>query len=170
MGRLFFCVIGRTVNKPAPSPPESNCISFPPRLFFCPSEVTSSLTLFCLWSVAHGLRARRRMYLLAYIGADESKRCCGMERVTIAAQRQTVAVSNCCRVMNPEPPCAERSVRLWTPFSLPDPGRERASVIHYVHLSRWVSSNPRWNIFTVYQSADKCSVFIVVIVYCCKYY
>lgn len=88
-----------------------------------------SLTLFCLWSVAHGLRADRRMYLLAYIGADEFKRCCGMERVTIAAQRQTVAVSNCCTVMNPDPPSTERSVRRWTPFSLPDPGRDRASVV-----------------------------------------
>lgn len=87
----------------------------------------SSPTLFCLRSVAHGLRARRRrMYLLAYIGADEFKRGCGMERVTIAAQRQTVAVSNCCTVVNPDPPCTERSVRRWIAFSLADPGRDRA--------------------------------------------
>lgn len=101
---------------------------FSSSFFFYPSKVMSSLTLFCLWSVAHGLRADRRMYLLAYIGADEFKRCCGMERVTIAAQRQTVAVSNCCTVMNPDP-CTERSVRRWIPFSLPDPGRDCASVI-----------------------------------------
>lgn len=97
--------------------------------FFCSSKVASSLTLFWPWSVAHGLGADRRMYLLAYIGADEFKRCGGMERVTIATQRQTVAVSNCCTVMNPDPPCTERSVRRWTPFSLPDLGRDRASLI-----------------------------------------
>lgn len=130
MGRLFFCAIGWTVNKPGPSRlRENNCIFFPSHFPPCPSKVMSSLTLFCLWSVAHGLRADGRMYLLAYVGADEFKRCCGMERVTIAAQRQTVAVSNCCTVMNPDPPCTERSVRRWTPFSLPDPGRDRASVI-----------------------------------------
>lgn len=69
------------------------------------------------------------MRLPAYAGADEFKRGCGMERVTLAAQRRTVAVSNCCTVTNPDPPCTERSVRGWTASSLPDPGRDRASVI-----------------------------------------
>lgn len=129
MRRLSFCVLGWTPYKPGPSRQlGNNCISFSSSFFFSfLSKVMSSLTLFCLRSVAHGLRARRRrMYLLAYIGADEFKRCCGMERVTIAAQRQTVAVSNCCTAVNPDPPCTERSVRRWIPFSFADPGRDRA--------------------------------------------
>lgn len=43
-------------------------------------KVVSSLALFCLSAVAHGVFADYCIHLLAYIRADEFK-CCGADRV-----------------------------------------------------------------------------------------
>ena len=54
--------------------------------------------------------------LVAYIRADECKCCGGVDRVW-SQHKDKLAVSNCCAVMNAEPPCTERYLHRWIPFS-----------------------------------------------------
>lgn len=77
-------------------------------------KVMSSLALFCLSAVAHGVFADYCIHLLAYIRADEFK-CCGAHRV-LSQHKDKLAVSNCCTVMNADPPCTERYLHRWIPF------------------------------------------------------
>lgn len=113
----------------------------------------SSLTLFCLSAVAHGVCADYCIHLLAYIRADEFKCCCGVHRVW-SQHKDKLAVSNCCTVMNAYPPCTERHLHRWIPFSLADSSRDWC-VSHYVHHIRYVSLTPRWNILPFPQSVDR---------------
>lgn len=56
------------------------------------------------------------IHLVAYIGADECKCCGGVDRAR-SQHKDKLAVSNCCTVMNADPPCTERYLHRWIPFS-----------------------------------------------------